>query len=167
MPRNIAYGAIAVATGLCLAGTVAAENAPAEVAYASDITFADDGSLAQPLTDTPGNAEEGARIYADKGSGNCVACHAITDRTDADFQGNIGPALDGAGDRWSVEQLRGIVADAKRTFPRSMMPSQYKTQGFIRPGDGFTGKAAKEPLPPLLTGQQIEDVVAYLTTLKE
>ena len=47
------------------------------------------------------------------------------------------------------------------------MPSFYKTSGFIRPGEGFTKKPAQEPLPPLLTAQQIEDVVAYLLTLKE
>ena len=64
-------------------------------------------------------------------------------------------------------QLRGIVANAKMTFKDSFMPAFYKTDGFIRPGDGFTGKAAKGELPPILSAQQIEDVVAYLKTLKE
>ena len=59
------------------------------------------------------------------------------------------------------------MADAKRTFPESMMPSLYKTAGYVRPGDAFTGKAGTEPLPPLLNAQQIEDVVAYIATLKE
>ena len=48
-----------------------------------------------------------------------------------------------------------------------MMPSFYKTAGYIRPGNAFTGKAAEGPLEPLLTAQQVEDVVAYLMTLKE
>lgn len=146
---------------LGLTAPLAAETAP------QDVAFAEDGSVADPLTDASGNADDGAAIYADRSSGNCVACHAISDRTDADFQGNIGPSLDGAGDRWEVAQLRGIVADAKHTFPESMMPSFYKTTGYIRPGDAYTGKAGTEPLPPLLSGQQIEDVVAYLATLKE
>ncbi|MDH5452562.1 MAG: c-type cytochrome, partial [Paracoccaceae bacterium] len=68
----------------------------------------------------------------------------------------------------SEAELRGIVANSKMTFEDSMMPSFYKTKGYIRPGDAFTGKAAEgDELPPLLTAQQIEDVVAYLMTLKE
>jgi sulfur-oxidizing protein SoxX len=47
------------------------------------------------------------------------------------------------------------------------MPAFYKTEGFVRPGDAYTGKAPEGALPPILTGQQIEDVVAYLLTLKE
>ena len=70
--------------------------------------------------------------------------------------------------RWSEAELRGIVANSKNTFDGSMMPSFYKTHGYIRPGDAFTGKAAEgDVLPPLLTAQQIEDTVAYLMTLKE
>jgi sulfur-oxidizing protein SoxX len=48
-----------------------------------------------------------------------------------------------------------------------MMPSFYKTEGYIRVGDGFTGKAPEGDVPPLLTAQEVEDVVAYLMTLKE
>jgi L-cysteine S-thiosulfotransferase len=61
----------------------------------------------------------------------------------------------------------GIVANAKMTFDGSFMPAFYKTEGFVRPGDAYTGKAPEGALPPILTGQQIEDVVAYLLTLKE
>ena len=78
-----------------------------------------------------------------------------------------GPMLDGVADRWSEAEIRGIVANAKVMFPDSMMPSFYKTTGYIRPGNGFTGKAADGELPPLLTAQQVEDVVAFLLTLKE
>ena len=59
------------------------------------------------------------------------------------------------------------MANAKHTFPDTVMPSFYKTSGYIRPGDAFTGKAGAEPLAPLLTAQEIEDVVAYLLTLTE
>ncbi len=75
--------------------------------------------------------------------------------------------LDGAGDRWSEAELRGIVANAKMMFEGTMMPAFYKTEGFTRPGDAYTGKAPEGDLPPLLSAQQIEDVVAYLATLKE
>ena len=79
----------------------------------------------------------------------------------------IGPALDGAGDRWSESELRGIVANAKMMFEGTMMPSFYKDTGYIRPGNAYTGKAADGALDPLLSAQQIEDVVAYLATLKD
>ncbi|SEL24102.1 monoheme cytochrome SoxX (sulfur oxidation) [Roseovarius nanhaiticus] len=141
-------------------GAAAAEIAPSDVSYV-------DGSIETSLTGTPGNAENGRQIVGNKSLGNCVACHQISDLSDVPFQGEIGPALDGTGARWSEAELRGIVANAKIMFPESMMPSFYKTTGYIRPGDAYTGKAAGEDLPPLLAAQQIEDVVAYLTTLTE
>jgi len=161
MPRHATSAAMAAMMTLAFAAPLAAEAAP------QDVAFTEYGSIEAPLIDSAGDPEEGARIYADKTSGNCVACHVISDRSDAEFQGTIGPPLDGAGDRWEAAQLRGIVVDAKKTFPESMMPGFYKTSGYIRPGDAFTGKAGTEPLPPILTAQQVEDVVAYLATLKE
>lgn len=138
----------------------AAEIAPSDVSYV-------DGSVETSLTGVPGNAENGRAIVGNKGLGNCVACHQVTDLSDVPFQGEIGPMLDGAGERWSEAELRGIVSNAKMMFDESLMPSFYKTEGFIRPGNAYTGKAADDTLGPLLEAQQIEDVVAYLTTLKE
>lgn len=87
---------------------------------------------------------------------------------DIPFQGNVGPTLDGVADRWSEAEIRGIVANAKKTYEGTVMPAFYKVSGFIRPGDGYTAKAANpETFGPLLTAQQVEDVVAYLMTLKE
>ena len=77
------------------------------------------------------------------------------------------PPLGGVGEYRSAAELRGIVANAKMTFEGTVMPAFYKTSGFIRPGDGYTGKAAKEPIEPILSAQDIEDVVAFLMTLKE
>ncbi|MDD8022044.1 MAG: sulfur oxidation c-type cytochrome SoxX [Paracoccaceae bacterium] len=147
-----------------LAATLAATSAFAEVAP-TEVTF-EEGAVAQSLTGTAGNAEEGSKIVANRALGNCVACHVISANS-ADFQGNIGPTLDGAADRWSEAQLRGIVVDAKHTFPDSVMPGMFKTGPYIRPGDAYTGKAAPADLPPILTAAQVEDVVAYLLTLKE
>lgn len=142
------------------ASVVLAEVAPENVAYT-------DGAVAESLTGTPGDPVAGKQAMADKGIGNCVACHAAEMMKDVPFPGTVGPALDGAGDRWTEAELRGIVSDAKKTFEDTVMPSFYKTSGYIRPGDAYTGKAGTEPLPPLLTAQQIEDVVAYLMTFKE
>ncbi|AXC51141.1 sulfur oxidation c-type cytochrome SoxX [Paracoccus suum] len=150
-------GAIAFCT---VGAAFAAEVTPQTVA------FAEDGSIAESLTGTPGDPAAGAKTMVERSLGNCAACHVIGTMPDVPFQGTIGPALDGAGDRYSEAQLRGIVADAKHTFPDSMMPSFFKSTGFIRPGEGFTSKPATEPVKPLLTAQQVEDITAYLLTMK-
>lgn len=126
-----------------------------------------DGSVETSLTGTPGDASMGREIVGNKGLGNCVACHQVSDLDDVPFQGEIGPMLDGAGERWTEAELRGIVANAKMMFEDSLMPSFYKTEGFVRPGNAYTGKAADDTFGPLLTAQQIEDVVAYLATLTD
>ncbi|MCA0919330.1 sulfur oxidation c-type cytochrome SoxX [Pseudooceanicola nanhaiensis] len=149
-----------------LAAGAATSLAAAEVAP-TDVVYDDYGAIEAPLTDAPTSLEDGAKVMTTRSMGNCVACHAVTALESAPFHGEVGPSLDGVADRWSVAELRGIVANAKKTYDGTIMPAFYKTSGYIRPGDAFTGKAAAEPLPPLLTAQQIEDVVAFLTTLKE
>lgn len=125
-----------------------------------------DGAVSTSLTGVAGDPAEGRKIM-NKGSGNCIACHAVSDLADLPFHGEVGPELDGVADRWTEEELRGIIANAKEMFPETVMPSFYKTTGFVRPGNAYTGKAAEGELDPLLTAQQVEDVVAYLLTLKE
>ena len=149
-----------LAVSLMLGGAAQAnEVAPADVAY-------EEGAVAASLTGTPGDPENGAKIM-NKGAGNCIACHEVTALKDLPFHGEIGPPLDGAADRWTEAELRGIVANAKIMFPDTMMPAFYKVSGFVRPGNAYTGKAAAEAdLTPLLTAQEIEDVVSYLMTMK-
>lgn len=156
--KNVFIGAAVVA--IISTGALAEEILPTKVAF-------EDGAVAQSLSGQPGDAANGRIIVGDKGQGNCVACHQATDLADVPFHGEIGPMLDGAGDRWSEAELRGIVANAKIMFEGSMMPSFYKTEGFTRPGNAYTGEAADDTFGPLLTAQQIEDVVAYLVTLKD
>lgn len=138
----------------------ASETAPSAVVYV-------DGAVAESLSGAPGDPASGAKIMTTNALGNCVACHAIGAMPDVPFQGTIAPALDGVASRYDEAHLRGLVANAKMTFEGTFMPAFYKTEGFIRPGDAYTGKAAPADLPPILTAQQIEDVVAYLLTLKE
>ncbi|MFK7940009.1 MAG: sulfur oxidation c-type cytochrome SoxX [Roseovarius sp.] len=152
----VAAAALALSTHAISAG----EIAPTDVKYM-------DGAVDMSLSGTAGDPAEGRSIVGSKKKGNCVACHMVSDLADVPFHGEIGPTLDGAGDRWSEAELRGIVANAKIMFEDTMMPSFYKTEGFIRPGKAYTGKAADDTFAPLLTAQQIEDVVAYLVTLKE
>lgn len=137
----------------------AAEIAPTEVVY-------EDGAVATSLSGAAGDVENGAAIM-NKGAGNCIACHQVTALAHLPFHGEIGPTLDGAADRWTEAELRGIVANAKNWFPDTMMPAFYKTEGFIRLGNAYSGKAHEGDVAPLLTAQEIEDVVAFLMTLKE
>ena len=149
-----------IAVAASATALVAAEIAPTAGSY-------EEGTVAQSLSGVAGDAASGREIVGNKSLGNCVACHQVSDLADVPFQGEIGPPLDGAADRWSEAELRGIVANAKMMFEDTMMPAFYKTEGFIRPGNAYTGKAADDTFGPLLSAQQIEDVVAYLSTLKE
>jgi sulfur-oxidizing protein SoxX len=137
-----------------------AETAPKDVVF-------DGGTVAQSLTAVLGNPEEGAKVISTKSIGNCVSCHVVSAMPTVQFQGNVGPALDGVAGRYSEAEIRGIVANAKMTFEGTRMPAFYKVDGFTRPGIGFTSEPAIEPMDPILTAQQIEDAVAYLMTLKE
>ncbi|WP_420859100.1 sulfur oxidation c-type cytochrome SoxX [Marivivens marinus] len=157
MKRIIPFTAAAVIA----AGMVTAETAP------EDVVFGEYGEIAESLTGVAGDPAEGEKVMTSRGLGNCIACHQVTALEEYPFHGEVGPSLDGAGSRWDEAQLRGIVAGAKNTFPDSVMPSFYKSTGFIRIGDAFTGKAGSDPTTPLLTAQQIEDVVAYLMTLQD
>ena len=150
---------LTLAASLVATGAFAAEPvAPADVVFT-------DGAIEASLTGTPGNPEEGAKVFTSRAIGNCVACHEVTSLSAA-FPGIVGPMMDGVGSRWNEAELRGIVANAKLMYEGTIMPAFYKVDGFTRPGDGYTGKAA-EKVEPILSAQQIEDVVAFLMTLKD
>ena len=138
-----------------------AETAPGDVAYGEY------GEIEASLTGVPGDPEAGLQIMVTRGKGNCIACHEVTALAEYPFHGEVGPTLDGIGEYRTAAELRGIVANAKMTYEGTIMPAFYRTSGFTRPGNAFTGKAAEGELAPLLTAQEIEDVVAYLLTLKD
>lgn len=140
---------------------IAADVAP------TDVVFDEYGAVEQSLTGVPGNPEEGAKVMSNRSLGNCVACHAVAQLADVPFHGEVGPELTWTGEARTEAELRGILVNSKMTFEGTVMPAYYKTTGFIRPGEGFTKKPAQEPLPPLLTAQQIEDTIAFLMTLKD
>ena len=151
---------LAAALSLSLAAPALTEVAPNQVHFS-------DGKIEASLTGAPGDPENGVKVMTTAALGNCVACHTVAALPDVQFPGDIAPPLDGVASRWSEAELRGIVANAKMTFDGSFMPAFYKTEGFTRPGGGYSGKAPEGDLPPILTAQQIEDVVAFLRTLKE
>lgn len=145
-----------LAASVAIAGPVA----PADVVFS-------EGAVSASLSGQPGDVTNGAKIMKSKKLGNCIACHEVSALADAPFHGEVGPLLDGVADRWNQAELRGILANAKQTYDGTVMPAYYKVDGFTRPGKAYTGKAADGPLDPLLSAQQIEDVIAFLMTLKD
>ncbi|MFW5655585.1 MAG: sulfur oxidation c-type cytochrome SoxX [Roseicyclus sp.] len=139
----------------------------ADITPPRDVVADEYGDVAQSLTGVPGDPERGKEVVVDRGLGNCIACHQVTALEEHPWHGEVGPSLDGAGARWTEAALRGIMVDAKAVFPETMMPAFYRIDGFVRPGNAFTGRAAEGDLEPLLAAQDIEDVVAYLMTLTE
>lgn len=146
------FACVAVVVGMTGAA-LADSTAPGEVQFV-------DGAVAASLTNLGGDAAAGRNWFADRKLGNCLACHVNSDRSDQSFHGEVGPSLDGVGSRWSEAELRGIVANAKVTFEDTIMPAFYRDSGYTRTLKKFDGKT-------ILSAQQVEDVVAYLLTLKE
>jgi sulfur-oxidizing protein SoxX len=117
-----------------------------------------DASIPEPLTSQPGDPANGRSVALNGKLGNCVTCHRIPALKEADFQGEIAPSLEGLAQRYSAAQLRLIVADAKLMFPGTVMPAFHRNVGLKRVLPEYQGK-------PILTAQQVEDVVAFLETL--
>jgi sulfur-oxidizing protein SoxX len=120
-------------------------------------TVSGDG-IDQSLTDTPGDATRGRALIAERSS-TCILCHSAP-LPEVRFQGDLAPNLAGAGRRWSIPQLRLRLVDASRLNPATIMPSYYRVDGLQRVGRPWQGK-------PILSAEQIEDIVAYLATLRE
>ena len=116
-------------------------------------------AIPKPLADKPGDAARGRAIVANRSVGLCLLCHSGPIAEER-FQGTLAPSLAGAGGRWSVPQLRLRIVDGARLNPDTIMPPYYRTTGLQRVAKPFEGKT-------ILTAEQIEDVVAYLATLKE
>lgn len=142
-----------------VAAFVIATSAIAETVAPGDVKF-EEGAVATSLTGAPGDPVKGKQWFVDRKLGNCLACHENSDAKDQSFHGEVGPIMDGVADRWSEAELRGIVANSKMTFEGTIMPSFYRDSGFNRPLKDFEGKT-------ILSAQQVEDIVAYLLTLKE
>jgi sulfur-oxidizing protein SoxX len=113
-------------------------------------------AMPAPLTATPGDPASGRALLVRRENANCILCHAIPD---ARFAGNLGPALAGIGSRLSAAQLRLRVVDNSQVNPKTIMPSYFRTTGLIDVAQQYRGQT-------VLTAQEIEDVVAYLGTLK-
>jgi sulfur-oxidizing protein SoxX len=117
-----------------------------------------DDAIAASLTGAAGDAARGRALVVDRAS-TCILCHSGPFPEER-FQGDLAPGLSGSGGRWSEGQLRLRIVDASRLNPATIMPSYYRIDGLRRVGAAWRGK-------PILAAEQIEDIVAYLTTLRE
>jgi L-cysteine S-thiosulfotransferase len=115
-------------------------------------------AIAASLTGAKGDAVHGRAIVANHNQGLCLLCHSGPFPEDK-FQGNMAPDLAGAGARWNEGQLRLRIVDAGKLNPATIMPPFYRVDGLTRVPPAYRGK-------PVLTAVEVEDVVAYLMTLK-
>ncbi len=127
----------------------------------SDVEFIDDYRVDAPLTTALPDAFRGLEVFIDRKLGNCVACHSNFDVAAMQFLGEIGPNLDWIGDRLSEAELRAILVDSKVVLGSgTVMPAFYTARAGNRTLAAFQGKT-------ILTALQVEDVVAYLSSLSQ
>jgi L-cysteine S-thiosulfotransferase len=116
-------------------------------------------AIPQSLTGAPGDPVRGKAIVTSRRTGLCLLCHSAP-LPEEKFQGTIGPDLGGAGSRYSEGELRLRMVDSRRLNPDTIMPSYYRLDGLERVAPAFRGKT-------VLSAEQIEDVVAFLKTLRD
>jgi sulfur-oxidizing protein SoxX len=115
-------------------------------------------AIPQSLTGAKGDVARGRAIVANHNTGLCLLCHSGPFPDDK-FQGNLAPDLSGAGARWSEGQLRLRIVDAGKLNAKTIMPPFYRIDHLVRVPQEYRDK-------PVLTAVEVEDVVAYLMTLK-
>jgi len=127
--------------------------------HAQVVSFTVTGdAIAAPLASVPGDVARGRALLVAREPANCVLCHAIPDAAIRQ-SGDVGPSLAGVGARLSDGQLRLRVVDYVRVNPAAAMPSYYRVAGLTR-------VAAASRDRPLLAAGDVEDLVAYLATLR-
>lgn len=144
----------AAAVGVLLWGSTAYA---AQVVAPNDVVIKDD-TVPQSLTGVPGDPVRGRKVVIGRKKGNCLACHDIKAIPEQPFHGETGPALEHIPEHHTVAELRMRLVDPKVLNPNTMMPSFYKL-GQYRVLKKFQGKT-------VLSAQDVEDVIAYLMTLK-
>ena len=116
-------------------------------------------AIPESLTGAPGDPARGKAIVISRQTGLCLLCHSAP-LPEEKFQGTIGPDLAGSGSRYSEGELRLRLVDSRRLNPDTIMPSYYRLDGLERVAPAFRGKT-------VLSAEQIEDVVAFLKTLRD
>ena len=144
-------------SGPILAGALLAVSGPVEAQSLRPYAVVAD-AIPEPLTDARGDVARGRALVVERAS-TCILCHSGP-FPEHKFQGDLAPDLSGSGRRWSEGQLRLRLVDAPHLNAATIMPSYYRVEGLQRVGTPWRGK-------PILSAEQIEDIVAYLVTLRE
>ncbi|MEE9314483.1 MAG: sulfur oxidation c-type cytochrome SoxX [Rhizobiaceae bacterium] len=145
--------------GAAFAGSVVGSAFSAGTAV-GDVKINDDLEVTASLSGAAGDAAAGRKWFANRKLGNCLACHATSELSEQAFHGEIGPSMDGVAGRYNANQMRAILVDSKKIFgDQTIMPGFYSMNLGVRVTKKFKGKT-------VLTAQQVEDVIAYLETLK-
>jgi sulfur-oxidizing protein SoxX len=152
--KTLAVSAIGAALLLCAGQNT---GSAAEMAKLVAYKVVDHG-IPKSLTGKAGNAVEGRKVAIHRQKGNCLACHVMP-IPEQQFHGEIGPDLAGVGSRYKEAELRLRVVDPKVLNEDTIMPAFYKVNGLHEVHKNFKGKS-------VLSAQEVEDVVAYLMTLK-
>lgn len=118
----------------------------------------ENGEIRTPLTREPGDAARGRAAVTNRDTGNCLLCHALPESGER-FMGNLAPPLSGVGARLKAGELRLRIVDSSRLNRATIMPPYYRVGRLNQVAVAYRGK-------PILSAQQVEDVVAYLLTLR-
>jgi sulfur-oxidizing protein SoxX len=140
-----------------LAGTLLALSSVAAAQELRNYAVVGD-AIPASLTGAAGDATRGRALTVERSS-TCILCHSGP-FPEQQFQGDVAPSLAGTGNRWSEGQIRLRLVDASHLNAATIMPSYYRIDGLNRVGRAWQGK-------PILSAGQIEDIVAYLVTLRE
>jgi sulfur-oxidizing protein SoxX len=116
-------------------------------------------AIEAPLAGLSGDAARGEVVVKNRETANCLICHSIPDPREA-FMGEIGPPLAGVGSRLTPGQIRLRQVDPTLVNPGAIMPPYHRIHDLLRVDPRFAGR-------PVLSAQEIEDVVAWLITLRE
>lgn len=153
MPRRRYSALLAAAVMMASAAVVGAQVVGGLVPY----RVAGD-AIPEPLGGLQGDVARGRAVALDRAVGNCLICHRAPEPAER-FMGEIGPDLAGVGSRLTAGQVRLRLVDQSRLNPGTMMPPYYRVDGLARVAERYRGK-------PVLDAQQVEDVLAYLMSLK-
>ena len=133
----------------------AADVAPGEIQFMED-----NSQVMTSISGKAGDAGAGRKLFSNRKLGNCLACHINSDMKEHAFHGEVGPSLDEVAERYTAAELRAIVINSKKALNEdTIMPGFYSLNLGVRVAGKFKGKT-------VLNAQQVEDVVAYLQTLK-
>jgi L-cysteine S-thiosulfotransferase len=149
---SLACAALSLVLGVAVSAGAAAHEGLRPFAVVGD-------AIPQSLTGAKGDAARGRAIVTNRQVGLCLLCHSGPFPEER-LQGTMAPDLQGAGSRWSEGQLRLRIVDAARLNPETIMPPYYRAEGLKRVAPSYLGK-------PVLSAEQIEDVIAFLATLRD